>query len=137
MRPFGHAADRVVGAADALQEGRDAARTAELAHELDVADVDAELERRGGHHHLERARLQALLGVETRFLRERAVVRGDRRLAEPFGEMARDALDHAPRVREDQRGVVLADQLRELVVDRRPHLARHHRFERRRRASRG
>ena len=53
-------------------------------------------------------------------------------LAEPFGEVARDALHHAARVREDQRGVVLLDELRELVVDRGPHLARHHRFERRR-----
>ena len=102
-----HAAHRVVGAADALQEHRDAARRAELAHELDVADVDAELERGGGHHHLERAGLEALLGVEAGFLGEAAVVRGDAVFAEPFGEMARDALDHAARVREHQRGVVL------------------------------
>ena len=53
---LGHAADRVVGAADALQEHRDAARRAELAHELHVADVDAELERGGGHHDLELSR---------------------------------------------------------------------------------
>ena len=53
MRPFGTPPHGVIGAADALQEHRDAARRAELAHQLDVADVDAELERRRGHHDLE------------------------------------------------------------------------------------
>ena len=128
-----HAAHRVVGAAHALQEYRDAARRAELAHQLHVADVDAELERGGGHHDLERAGLEALLGVEAGFLGEAAVVGRDVFFAEALGQMARDALDHAARVREHQRGVVLFDELRELVVDRGPHFARHHRFERRRR----
>ena len=39
--------DPVSGAPDALQERRDVAGRAELAHEVDVADVDAELERGG------------------------------------------------------------------------------------------
>ena len=39
--------ERVAGAADALQQGRDRARRAEVADQIDVADVDAELERRG------------------------------------------------------------------------------------------
>ena len=38
------------------------------------------------------AALQALLGVEAVLLRETAVMRGDRFLAEPVGEMARHAL---------------------------------------------
>ena len=54
-----------------------AARRAELADQLDVADVDAELERGRGHHDLELAGLEALLGVEAGFLGERTVVRGD------------------------------------------------------------
>ena len=41
-------------------------------------------------------------------LREAAVVRGDRLLAEPLAEMARRALGHAPRVDEDQRRAVRA-----------------------------
>ena len=102
-----HAADGVVGAAHALQEHRDAARRAELAHQLHVADVDAELERGGGHHDLELAGLEALLGVEARFLREAAVVGGDVLFAEAFGQVPRHALDHAARVGEHQRGVVL------------------------------
>jgi hypothetical protein len=46
-RPFGvpRSCARI---ADALQERRDAVRRSDLADEIDVADVDAELERRGG-----------------------------------------------------------------------------------------
>ena len=62
--PLRRAADRMAGAADALQEARDRARRAELADEIDVADVDAELERGGRDQRLELAVLQPLLGVE-------------------------------------------------------------------------
>ena len=51
--------------------------------------------------------------------------------AEPLGEVARHALDHAARVGEHQRGVMFFDEPGELVVHRGPHLARHHRLERR------
>ena len=44
--PFGRAADRVTGAADALQEGRDRARRTDLADEIDVADVDTRVRAR-------------------------------------------------------------------------------------------
>ena len=40
----------VVGAADALQQPRDALRRADLDHLIDPAPVDAEIERRGRHH---------------------------------------------------------------------------------------
>ncbi len=72
---LGHAADLVARAARALQERRDGARRPQLAHELDVADVDAELERRRGDEHLELAVLQALLGLLAQLLRHAAVVR--------------------------------------------------------------
>ena len=101
-----HAADGVAGAAGALQEGRDRARRAELADEVDVADVEAELERRRRHEHLEPALLQALLGVEAGFLGKAAVVRRHRLLAEPVAEVARRALGHAPGVDEDERRAV-------------------------------
>ena len=74
---LGRAADRVAGAADPLQEARDRARRAELADEIDVADVDAELERGGGDQRLQLAGLQPLLGIEPLLLGEAAVVRGD------------------------------------------------------------
>ena len=62
-------------AAGALQERRDRARRAELADELDVADVDAELERRRGDERLQLAALQPLLGVQPQLLRHAAVMR--------------------------------------------------------------
>ena len=130
---LGHATHRMVGAAHALQEHRDAARRAELADQLHVTDVDAQLQRSRRHHDLEFAGLEALFRVEARFLGEAAVMRGHVFFAQPLGQVARDALHHAARIGEHQRGVVLVDELRQLVVHRRPDLAGHHRFQRRRR----
>src|SRR5205814_271395 len=67
----------VVGPADPLQEGGDAARRTDLAHELDRADVDPELERRGGHERAQVAGPQARLDAVAPLLRQRTVVRGD------------------------------------------------------------
>ena len=50
------AMDGVAGAADALQQRGDAPRRSDLAHQIDVADVDAELERRRRDHDAERCR---------------------------------------------------------------------------------
>ncbi len=46
--PLGGARPAVVGPADPLQEGGDAAGGPDLAHQLDRADVDAQLQRGGG-----------------------------------------------------------------------------------------
>ena len=115
---LGDAADRMPGAAHALQEGVDGARRADLAHQVHIADVDAELERGGRHQHLQLAALQALLGVQAPLLGQAAVMRGDILLAEPLGQMPRHALGQAARVDEHQRGAMLADQL--APADRRP-----------------
>lgn len=128
--PLRHAADVVPRAADALQERRDAARRADLADEIDVADVDAEFERRGRDEQLQFAALQALLGVEAVLLRQAAVMRGDRVLAEPVGEMARHALGGAARVDEHQRRAMRGREPGDAVVHLFPHIGRHHRFER-------
>ena len=109
----------------------DRARRAELADQIDVADVDAELERGGGDQRLQLAVLQPLLGIEPLLLGEAAVMRGDVGLAQQLGQLARHPLGHAPRVDEDQRGAVLLDQLRQAAIDLLPDLGRHHRFERR------
>ena len=58
---FGRAGDRVARSADALQHGGDAVRRSDLADEVDVADVDAELERCGGDQRLQRPVLQTAL----------------------------------------------------------------------------
>ncbi len=49
-------------------------RRRDLADEVHVADVDAELERGRGHERLQLAGLQALLRVEAMLPREAAVV---------------------------------------------------------------
>ncbi len=63
---------RVPGAADALQERRHAARRAHLTHEVDAADVDAELQRRRAHQRLELAVLQPLLDAQAPLPRQRS-----------------------------------------------------------------
>jgi hypothetical protein len=62
--PLRHPPERVPGAPDALEEGRDRTRGADLDHQVHVADVDAELERSGRDERPQLARLQPLLGVQ-------------------------------------------------------------------------
>ena len=121
--PFRHAADVVAGAAHALQERGDAARAAELADQVDIADVDAEFQRRGGHQDLQFAALQALLGIQPQLLRHRPVVRGHVLLAQPLAQVARRAFGHAPGVDEDERGPVFRRQCLQAVVHLLPLLA--------------
>ena len=109
----------------------DRARRAELADEVDLADVDAELERGGRHQRLELAVLEPLLGVEALLLGQAAVVRGDVLGAEPVGQLRASPARPSAGVDEDQRGAVRLDQVRETLIDLLPHLGRHHRFERR------
>ena len=129
--PLRRPVDRVAGAAGALQERRDRPRRTELADELDLADVDAELERGGRHHGPELAALELLLGREPALLGHAAVMRGDRVLAETLRQFAGDPLGHAARVDEDERRAMALDQLREAAVDLGPHFVGHHRLERR------
>ncbi len=130
---LGRAADGMAGAAGALQERGDRARRAELAHEVDVADVQPQLQRRRGHQHLQLAALEPLLGIQPELAREAAVVGGDGLLAEQVAQVARGALGHAARVDEDQRGAVLRDQLHDALVDLLPLVVGHDRGQRRRR----
>ena len=124
----GGAAHGVPGPPHPLQEGRDPARRADLAHQVDVPDVDAELERRRRHQRLQRARAKPVLGRQSRLLGEAAVVRGDRLLPQPVGQPGREAFRHPARVDEDEGGPVSLDRLGQALVDLRPHLVRHHRF---------
>ena len=121
------------GAPDPLQKARDRARRAELADQIDIADVDAELQGSGRHQSFQPAMLQPLLGVEPLLLGEAAVMRGHLIGAEAFRQLPRHPLGQPAGVDEDQRGAVRLDQRGQAVVDLLPDLARHHRFERRRR----
>ena len=128
--PFGRASDRVTRTADPLQEGRDRARRAKLADEIDIADVDPELERGGRHQRFQLAPFQPLLGRESQLLGHAAVMGGDRALAETLRELVGDPFGHPAGVDEHQRRPVIFDQLGEAGVDLGPNLVRHHRFER-------
>ncbi len=57
--PCGTRRSAVPGATDPLQERRDRARRADLDHQVHVADVDAELERGGGHERPQSSRPSA------------------------------------------------------------------------------
>ena len=79
------------------------------------------------------AAFQALLGVEPQLLGEAAVMRGDL-LGPSRSERWRvDPLGQPAGVDEDERRAMRLDQFGEAVVDLAPDLARHDRFERRRR----
>ncbi|CRM16802.1 hypothetical protein [Pseudomonas sp. 24 E 13] len=127
---LGRTADLVPGAADPLQKPVDRAGRADLADQVHIADINAQLQRRGGDQHLQRTGLEALLGVQAHFLGQAAVVGGHRRLAQTLAQMPRQAFGQAPGVHEYQRGAVFARQLGEAVVDQLPHIIGHHRGER-------
>ena len=124
------AAQRVAGAPDALEEGADAARRADLADQIDRADVDAQLERGGRHHGAQIARFEPLLHLVAALLGQAAVVACDVLLADPLGQPVRHALGQRPRVDEDQRRAVLLNQLAQTAVDAVPEVVRGDRGER-------
>ncbi len=114
--PFRQAGDGVAGAADALQQRRDAMRRSDLTDQIDVADVDAELERGRRDQRLQPAGLQTRLGVQPLFLRQAAVMRGNGFLAKPIAEVPGQPFGHPPRIDEDQRRAVRLDQRGETLV---------------------
>ena len=128
--PLGHAADLMAGAADPLQQARDIARRTDLADQIDVADIDAQFQRRGGDQHLQIAVFEPLLGGQPVLFGHAAVVGRDMFRAQPFAQMPRDAFGHAARVDENQRGPVLHRQFGHAVVDALPYLVGHDRFQR-------
>ena len=106
---LGGAGDCMPRAPDALQEAGDRARRAELAHQIDIADVDAELERSGRDQRFQRSGFQPLLGVEALLFGEAAMMRGHPLGAEPFGELARYPLGETAGIDEDQGRAMLFD----------------------------
>jgi hypothetical protein len=113
----------------ALKECVDRARRADLADEIDVPDVDAQLERCRRDQRLQLAALEPKLRIQSQLLRKASVVSRHVLLADALGQMPCQALGEPPRVHEDERGPMLADELREPVVDLQPHFARHHGLE--------
>ena len=124
---------RVSGAPHPLEKRGDRARGAHLDDEVDVADVDPELERRGGDERAKASRFQTLLGVQAPRPREAAVMARDRVFPQDARQLCGDPLRHLARVDEDESRPVLPDELRDPLVDLGPLLVRAHGRERRRR----
>ncbi len=72
----GRAVAGVVGSAHSLEEGGDRPGGADLTHQLDRPDIDAELQRSGGHQRLQVACPKPTLHPMATILAEAAVVGG-------------------------------------------------------------
>ncbi len=118
---LGDSSTPVPRTSDALQCDGDGAGRADLADEIDVADVDAEFEGSGGDEDAALALLEAALGFEAEVAGEGAVVGGYRVLAHALGEVVGDAFDEASGVDEDESGAVFDGELLEALVDFVPH----------------
>ena len=101
--------NRVTRASDPLEQRRDPMRRANLADEIHVPDVDAQLQRCGGDERAQGAGLEPTLRVLPLFAGEASVMRGDRFFAEPIAQMPREPLRHPPRIHEDEGRAVLLE----------------------------
>ena len=126
---LGRAGPAVVGPADPLQEGGDAAGRADLAHQLDRADVDAELQRGRGHQGAQVAGPQAGLDPVPAVLGQAAVVGGDHVVAQALAELMGQPLGQPAGVDEHQGGAVLGHQGGDAVEDVRQLLGGRHRLQ--------
>ncbi len=105
----------VIGAADALKQTRRALRRADIDDEIDVAPVDAEIERRGADHRAQLARGHRILDLAPLRHVERAVMQRDGEVVlVDVPQRVEDHLGLAAGVDEDQRHLVLLDQLVDL-----------------------
>jgi hypothetical protein len=111
---------RVACASDALQPARDRLRRLDLHDEVDGAHVDAELERRGRDEARNAPRLQVFLDLHALLAGDRAVVRPRDLLLGELVQSQREPLREPAVVHEDDRRAVLADELEQRRVDRRP-----------------
>ncbi len=100
---LGYRAAPVPGPPDALQSDGDRTWRSHLAHEVDRADVDSKLERRGGDKHSELAGFQTAFGLESDLPRQASVMGRHDVCADALGQVERDALGQPPRVDEHER----------------------------------
>ncbi len=78
--PFRGLIHAVIGAADALEQPRGAFRRADIDHQIDVAPVDAEIERGGRHHGAQLSRRHRILDAAALADIERAMMQRDREI---------------------------------------------------------
>ena len=130
---FRLAAEEMARASNPLHQGRDGARRAELAHQIDVPHVDPQFEGGRRHQATQLAALQAPLGIEAMLAGQASMMRRDEIRTDALAQIPGKAFGHAPRVNEHERGAVLLDQPGKTIVNLLPHLATHDRFDGRRR----
>ncbi len=105
----------VVGAADALGKAARALRRADMHDEVDIAPVDAEVERRGGDDGAQRVVGHGLFDAAALADFQRTVMQGDRqRILIGPPQFLEQKLGLAARVDEQQRHFVAADRLVDL-----------------------
>ena len=98
----------MIGAADALQQPRGALRRADIDDEIDVAPVDAEIERGGADHRAQAAGRHRLLDLAALRDVERAVMQRDREIVVVDAATAPGRCDFglAAGIDENERGLV-------------------------------
>ena len=101
--PFGYRAAPMPCASDALHGDRDGPRAGDLAHQIDIADIDAELERGCRHQDLDLASLQAPFRIQAQGSRERSMVCRHILNAKPLSKGEGHPLHKPSCVHEDQR----------------------------------
>jgi hypothetical protein len=106
-----HASQRMPGAPDALQECRNRPRRTDLAHQVDVTNIDTQLERRGRDNRFQLTSLELLLGAQPSFARQAAVMTRHLAFTKLFFQIMRHAFCQPARVDEYQRAAMCADQL--------------------------
>ena len=107
---LGNDAEGVPGAADPLQQRGDRAGRPQLADEVDVADVDAELERSRRHHDPQVPELEPLFRSLPTRMGQAAVMRGHLVLAESFGQLAGNPFGMPASIYEHERTAMVADE---------------------------
>ena len=95
-----------------------------MAHQIHVADVNPQLQRRRRHHDREFSRFQPPLGVQPDLPGKAAVVRSDLAFAQALCQLMRNPLGQPPSVHEHQSRAMVPGQCGDPVVDLRPHLVR-------------
>ena len=117
----------------ALKECCNRPRRADLNHQIHFADIDPQLQRRGGHQRRQRPILQPRLGVQPSLAGKAAVMAGDFLLPQQSRQPRRQPLGELARVHEYQRRAVAVDQPPDHRVNFVPLLMRADRRQRRRR----
>src|SRR4029077_6578452 len=118
---FRYCSAPVACATDALEAYGDGTWRADLANEVDTADINSKFKRGGGDQGGGFSGLGFGLGIEAQFARKAAVMRGYGVAPQAFGEIVSDALGQAASVDEDERGGMLVGELRQAIVDFAPH----------------